>query len=84
MKKILFLATAIAALSLASCGSGNNEARTQDSVNHKVDGQPATAQTGADVDTVFNIEGVVAGYVNANGDTIWVVEEDATADVVPR
>lgn len=89
MKKILFFAAALAVVSLTSCGSGNKEAEGTDTVNKEVGGTPAATNDNkgvnipAGVDTILSAEGVITGYVDANGDTTMVVEIAESESVVP-
>ena len=87
MKKILFFAAALAVVSLTSCGSGNKDAEAKDTTNQEVGGAPAATSDAANkatyVDTIVTAEGVVTGYVDANGDTTLVAEIAESAEVVP-
>lgn len=83
MKKVLFFAAALAVVSLTSCGSDKKDAEAKDTVNTEVGGEPAAAAAGAAayVDTIVTAEGVVTGYVDANGDTTLVAEIAETTEV---
>ncbi|MGM9853910.1 MAG: hypothetical protein ACI30N_08095 [Muribaculaceae bacterium] len=84
MKKVLFFAAALAVVSLTSCGSDKKDAEAKDTVNTEVGGEPAAAAAAgaaAYVDTIVTAEGVVTGYVDANGDTTLVAEIAETTEV---
>ena len=87
MKKILFFAAALAVVSLTSCGSGNKEAEGTDTTNHEVGGTPAAVNDNkgdsipAGVETIRSAEGVIIGYIDANGDMVEIAESESVVPV---
>lgn len=78
MKKILYFAAALAVVSLTSCGSGSKEGEGTDTVELDAGATPDAAKDNkgdsipAGVETIRSAEGVIIGYVDANGDTTMV------------